>query len=148
MGGNTTAQMLSRIETDVVARSPDITVVEGGGNDVTQGRTSAAIIGDLTSIYNRLAGIGSRIIATTVLPSIYMDQASEQAAITEVNAWIRASYSGWPGAYLCDWNPPMTDGVSEWAPHAGYTSDGVHPNSTGGGVMAGVLRPVLLESVT
>lgn len=146
IGGNTTAQMLARISTDVVAHSPTLTVVEGGGNDVTQGRSAAQIIADLESIYAILSAAGSKIIATTVLPSVYMDAPSEQSVIVAVNAWMRATVPSMPGVWLCDWNPAMTDGVSEWAPHAGYTYDGVHPDAVGGAVMADQLWPVLLSA--
>lgn len=148
ISGNRTDEMLARIGTDVVAHSPDITVVQGGGNDITQGRSSAQVIASLSGIYDALEAAGSRIIATTVLPSVNMDTAGEQTAIGEVNAWVRAHYSDWSGAYLADWNPPMTDGVDEWVPHVGYTSDGVHPDTDGGVVMAGVLSPVLLAAAT
>ncbi len=143
IGGNRTDQMLARINTDVIAYAPQITIVEGGGNDITQGFSAASVISSLDGIYTALAAAGSIIIASTVLPSTNMDTGSEQTAITTVNAWIRANYTTYPNTFLCDWNPPMTDGVSEWAPHAGYTSDGVHPNTTGGAVMAAALAPVL-----
>ncbi len=144
VSGNRTDEMLARLTADVLVYAPDITIVEGGGNDITQGYPASHAISSLDGIYTALAAAGSVIIATTVLPSTNMDTGGEQAAITAVNAWIRANYSSYATAcFLCDWNPPMTDGVDEWVPHAGYTSDGVHPNTVGGAVMATALSPVL-----
>lgn len=145
IGGQRTDQMLARVTSDVIAYRPDITIVNGGGNDITQGRTAQQVIDSLSGIFDALQAAGSLIIATTVLPSTFMDQASEQSAIAAVNDWVRSNYDSWSGAYLADFNEVMSAG-SEWIPVDGATSDGVHPNSVGGSLMAGALTPVLIAA--
>lgn len=139
MGGNQTDQMLARLSADVLALKPDYVVVEGGGNDIANGIASGTVTANLASIYSQITTAGAKIIATPVCPSTSLDLAGEQTTFDTVNAWIRAHYSDYAGAMLCDWDTAIrTGGVYTWK--AGYTDDGVHPNATGRAAMAGVLK--------
>lgn len=140
--------MLARID-DVLAHNPDHCVVQGGGNDIgTHDRTASAIQADLSDIFDALEAAGVGIVATTICPSDYIassvsGSASREATYDTVNAWVRANYSSWTGAVLCDWQPDITDATDGYIWKTGYDTDGVHPSATGKQAMADVLAPVL-----
>lgn len=142
VSGNQTDQMLTRLSTDVLAYHADWVVVEAGGNDIANGISSATITANLAALYSQITAAGSKVIATTVCPSTSFDTAGEQTIYDAVNTWIRAHYSDYAGAVICDWDSAIrTAAAYTWK--AGYTSDGVHPNATGAAAMASVLKTTL-----
>lgn len=143
VGGNTTADMLARIDNDVLAYNPDWVISGGGGNDVTRGRTSTQIIDDLEAIYAEYVAANVAFIAKTITPSIHMDTANEQATIVAVNSWVRSTAVSLGAAAVVDMNAVMREGSSEHDPIDSLVSDGVHQNAAGAQVMADALQTVL-----
>jgi lysophospholipase L1-like esterase len=142
VGGYKTADIIANTLAPAITAAPEWVIVEGGGNDVTNDVSSETTIANLATIYSTLRAAGIGVIASTVLPSVFMNTAPRQAAVVAVNAWIRANASQYD--LLCDWNGAMSDGV-EWDPHDAYFSDGVHPNPTGEAIMGAVLGPVFAQ---
>lgn len=145
--GERTDQMLARLATDVITYSPDWCIVQGGGNDVTQGKTAAQIEASLTSIYAQLLAAGIRVVACTITPTINADTASEKAVLYAVNAWIRSYARANRGIVLCDWFNAIADATTG-NPATGMTSDGVHPSPIGALRMGRVLATALDPFIT
>lgn len=130
VGGNNCAQMLARVAADVIAFSPDVCVVMGGANDISGGRTYAAIIADLEDIYDLLHAAGIHIIATTSVPSTSYSTEEKEQIFRDLATWI-SSYVSAHSGYMtyCDTGSLYADANEQ--PLAGYTHDGVHPTTLG-----------------
>ena len=147
-GDQVTVGMQTRLPSVVsmVNAGRTVVVVEGGGNDLTNGKTAAQVITGLTTIYQALRAAGAIVIATTVLPTTFIDTGSEQTEFAAVNAWIRPHATDTGLAHLiADWTTAMSSG-SEWVPGSGLTVDGVHPSDAGWKVMGPVLAPKLVSA--
>ena len=144
IGGQTTAQMLPRLSSDVLDRNPDLCVVLGGTNDLGQGVPSATTIANLGSMVSDITAGGARVILGTVPPRLNTANAPLTSAQVDyywtVNAWIRGQSSS--SVMIADWSMQLStgDGIT---PNLGYFIDNVHPNPAGQAIMADVLAPLL-----
>lgn len=87
IGGNTTTQMLARIQTDVIAFHPKYCFVLGGTNDIATVGSSTLAIANLTAIYAALKAAGIQVIAATIPPhSIALSSPADWYLF---NKWIR-----------------------------------------------------------
>jgi lysophospholipase L1-like esterase len=70
VGGQTSAQVLARLERDVLDRTPkpDTCIVLAGVNDIQAAAPAAEIIANLSAIYRRLLDAGVQPIALTIYP--------------------------------------------------------------------------------
>jgi lysophospholipase L1-like esterase len=70
VGGNTTADMLARIDRNCLAHRPDLTIVMAGTNDMNSKKyiPLPQYEENMRSIIAKIAGIGSRIILMPILP--------------------------------------------------------------------------------
>ncbi len=70
VGGNTTSQMLARIERDVISRKPSICVVQPGGNDAAHNTSAGNFSTSLRGILTRLqeARIDTRLLTLNCVP--------------------------------------------------------------------------------
>lgn len=147
--GETTSQILARVNADVIALTPRYCVVLGGANDIGGATSAASIIANLASMYSQITAAGIKVVACTITPrfagSAGVALAADRAeALRTVNAWIRDNFSNYAGARLCDWAYAMSaDGTDESAPLAANLTDNVHPNNTGALVMAPYMRAAL-----
>lgn len=142
VGGNQINQMVARLGTDVTPYAPTYCMVEGGGNDVRNGRSAATIEGDFTTLFTNLRAAGIEPIASTVLPNT-TPSAPEQAVYIAVNNWLR-SYCLAQGIALCDWSDAMCTDVDGTVLDSALTGDGVHPNNAGLSVMANAVMTTIL----
>lgn len=146
VGGNTYAQILARIQTDVIAFNPGYCIVQGGGNDVAQGRTAAAIIADLTSIFTLLKAYGIIAIATTILPTTSANDSTKKGVLHTVNNWIRDYARAHPWMILCDWYASVADPATG-DPATNMTYDGItHPSQMGAYTLGTRLAQVLEQA--
>lgn len=138
VGGNSTAQMLARIDTDVIAYAPAWVMIMGGVNDIAAGTSSATILSNLDSILQTVLAAGMYPIISTLPPSTSFDTTAEGTVWTAVNAGIRAFATTYPGVLVVDAGPEYWDSSQPTLalPLSGYTVDGVHPNALGAGTLA------------
>lgn len=140
VGGNTLAQMLARLQGDVIARNPAWCSVMGGINDIAR-LTSDQIISLLREIYRQLRSNGIRIVAHTILP-LATGHASysvaNQQKILAVNTWIRRECLLNRAMRLCDSYRAVVDPLSATGqPKAGYlANDFIHPSARGAKAIA------------
>ncbi len=135
ISGNTVAQMLARLETDVVpyVETGDVVVLQGGINSLVNGATAADTIADMRTICARLAGMGALVSLGTVCPSILRITTSAlNLALADVNRGYRQIALDLPGVYLSDDFAAMLNTSAVLATNiATYSGDDLHPNSLG-----------------
>nr|WP_275444602.1 GDSL-type esterase/lipase family protein [Paenibacillus sp. ACRRX] len=88
VSGNTVAQMLQRIDADVIAHRPGICVILGGTNDINSARPLADITADITAITNKLISNNITPIWCTIPPR--SDNLAHLPTIRKLNTWIYA----------------------------------------------------------
>lgn len=131
IGGETTEQLLARVDTDVLAQAPQFATVLGGTNDVFKGVDAATITTNLSLIYDKLAFTNVGIIAFTVPPILIQDEVKAQT-LRDVNAWMRATVeSNWPNAKLVDWSEALSWDGDEALPNPSFVVDGIHFSEAG-----------------
>ncbi|MET0197982.1 MAG: GDSL-type esterase/lipase family protein [Rhodococcus fascians] len=146
IGGETTDQILARVDNDVLAQAPEFTTVLAGTNDVFKGVDAATITTNLSLIYDKLAFTDVGIIAFTIPPMLMEDEVKAQT-LRDVNAWMRATVeSNWPDAQLVDWSEALSADGDEALPNASYFSDGIHFTEEGADAAGEAAAPTL-ESI-
>lgn len=123
VNGNTTTQMLARIDTDVLAYDPGWVFIGGPTNDTVTGMTSATTIANLTAIYNKLKG--RRVVQLTAGARTEVDTTAERQALAEVNAWIVNAPTQFPHVMVVDTYRLYVDPAASTAA-VDTTIDGVH----------------------
>lgn len=155
IGGNTTSQMLARIQTDVLDYRPAWCAVWGGINDITGGVISAdTTIANLSAIFDALEAAGIGILAyTETFPAASGTlSASQKQAVFKINNWIFAQRSVRDKFYVVDAcaatiSASANPAVMKSAASRDNGSTGVHIGALGGylvGVeLAKVLRTIM-----
>jgi lysophospholipase L1-like esterase len=128
VSGETTAQMLARIQADVIAYKPGIVITGGATNDLGQGVPTATTRANIVAIVDTLRAAGISVVLRTS-PPCNVDGAGRRSATEKHNAWI-AGFADARGIPLLDYYGPVVDETTG-AFAAAYTSDGVHPNAAG-----------------
>jgi len=132
INGNTTEQMVSRFEEDVVAVRPDSCLILGGANDIFRGIPISTTKANLAQLYQKCADAGITPVACTLTPvkpgSLVGDSAQSDApnaSLDTLNAWI-ASYCAANEIAVIDFNA-----VVRANPSAYLQPDGIHPSQAG-----------------
>lgn len=137
VGGNTTAQMLARID-DVIASDASTVVVFGGTNDRGSANLSYQdTVDNLTSIVTRLRLANKVVVFVTPLPrgdSTFTSNRLSGVQLANhlrVRQWI-LTWRGVAGVYVVDtWPNTAVESSATGDITLGYTHDGLHPNTTG-----------------
>ncbi|MEF3310789.1 SGNH/GDSL hydrolase family protein, partial [Paenibacillus sp. GYB004] len=130
IGGNTTTQMLARIDNDVLQYKSDYVHVLGGTNDVLTDTASATTIANLTTIYKRIKDNGSKLVIATVPPSVQCNTDQRLANLNAINKFIRDYAYNNKDVILCDMFSALVDSSGRNI-IAGLSDDGTHPNAAG-----------------
>ncbi|MFC5775158.1 SGNH/GDSL hydrolase family protein [Ectobacillus antri] len=145
ISGNTTTQMLNRIQTDVLAYKPSWCIVEGGVNDVISGNSFSIIRDNLKTIFETLVANNTQVVATTIMPYDAATTAQKNI-LYQVNNWIKEYCWANPHMILCDWSPLVTNPSNgNWV--ADCTSDGTHPSTKGAAILGEKLAKTLSEFI-
>lgn len=122
---NTTAQMLARVQTDVVALAPDWCIVPLTTNDASV-TAQATVKANYAAIIAALEAAGISPICATMTPS---DTAGKLNDTTQLNAWLIewANRRGYPVFDLYGILTDPADGTYTSA----LTYDGTHPTEAG-----------------
>lgn len=133
VGGETTKQMLDRIDA-VIAADADWVFVLGGVNDIVgQSLPVSTPIANLQSIYQRLLSAGKRVVALSTLPVTTSHVAytlQKNQRIARLNAWIKSFCAANAGMVYVDAFSAVVDPASAAsAPLAGYYADTTHPGT-------------------
>lgn len=141
ISGNTTTQMLARIQADVIDKKPAYCIILGGTNDLSALASADTVKENLLKIYNTLIRANITVIACTMTPR---SDASLRFKILEINEFIKSQKSLLKNFVVCDWYEDVTNPATDnW--FSGYSDDGIHPIAPGAQVMGTKLYNVLLN---
>jgi lysophospholipase L1-like esterase len=125
VGGNTTAQMLARFDTDVTSHHPDAVLIWGGTNSVGT-NPDEVVEGELQAIYEKTMSAGITPIACTISPR--RDPArgwpDYNPHIVAINSWIK-EYAAAHGIAVADFYTVTVD-AGDGQLRAEFSYDGVH----------------------
>lgn len=131
IGGQTSSQILARVDSDVISRNPSYCMYLCGMNDGTTDSDTATLKNNISEIYEKLnnAGIYSFILTNTVAPAT---SAKNNQAIN-INSWMKTYFYNKPNVRIIDlfsaWiNPTSTT----FAVKSNVLRDAVHPSNVGG----------------
>ena len=143
ISGQTTGQMLGRMQSDVISLHAAALVVLGGTNDIARGMSLAAIENNLTMIADLAEYHNIKLILASVLPvsdyhkdvnpNYEMTMTRPPATIRTLNTWIQAFCASRKYQYL-DYYSQMVDPAGLMK--SDLADDGLHPNSKGYRMMA------------
>lgn len=135
--GNTTSQMLARLQADVMANSTafDVIVHFGTGNDRLQGMSLEQTIRNLEYLYAALIKRGKVVIAIAETPVIGANvglPAQQTANHFAVHNWYLNVAPSLGVIVVNPWDEMVdpASGTSFW-PKEGMTGDGLHPTPMG-----------------
>jgi acyl-CoA thioesterase-1 len=137
ISGNTTSQSLSRVDTDVLSKRPQIVIIELGANDLFQGISIVTTKNNLQNIINKVNN-GNRKI---YLAKFYTDRVAREMAnnigITnyDTQTLLINQYNNMFNTLASSNNVVLIDDIWNgiWGIHM---SDSIHPNATGYEIMA------------
>jgi lysophospholipase L1-like esterase len=111
------------------AEGADVIVIQGGINDVVQGRSQDLTVADLRAMMRDARGLGLRVAVTDVLPwnNGYPDK---DETIRELNAAI-AETAREEGVKLLQFFATLEDAERPGRMREDWTSDGNHPTVAG-----------------
>lgn len=131
--GDTTADMLARLNSDVFAYKPEVLFILGGTNDLGHNISTSTTIANLKAIIVAAMARGIRITLLTVPPDSYTNMAPEidalNAAITRLGNTYRLM--------VIDVHTPLSQPSGTYWPK--YTSDGLHFSELGAQVVANTI---------
>ncbi|TDN70422.1 GDSL-type esterase/lipase family protein [Paraburkholderia sp. BL10I2N1] len=125
--GNTTAQMLARVQSDVIAYAPDVVLFMGGTNDITSGMTGAA----MASMMNNIEKIILRLLNANIMPVLVTppvrNAAAPESRQVQLFYYLLADYYHLPliDTYRVTVDPATGNYLT------GYSPDGTHPGPAG-----------------
>jgi lysophospholipase L1-like esterase len=150
IGGQTTAQMVLRMMSDVVALRPRVVHIMGGTNDIA-GNTGPMTAGMTTDNIEAMIDIAQRHRIEVLLGSIppaaqfpWAPAIETRRAIASLNKRLER-LARRTGATWVDYHPALDDGSGAMKP--GFADDGVHPTEAGYDAMARVVEPVLRSAL-
>jgi lysophospholipase L1-like esterase len=143
VGGNTTAQMLARFDTDVAPylSQCEMVIMDGGVNDLFDGggTTLATMQANLTAIFTKILAAGKRAVMMIPTGSGY-GTATTLTNLYTLHRWLKKYAREHRGITLFDGNGWFCDPADGW-PVAGYVrpgdavvgnnNRGVHPGFIG-----------------
>lgn len=139
ISGNTTTQMLARVQADVWDYSPDVVLLGGGTNDLSTGMVDSGY----TTCFNNLEAIVVGCLNRGILPIIVTcppkNGAVPESRKAQVFYYLLAKAYGLP---LLDMFQICAD-ASTGQYKTGYSDDGTHPNDTAIAAIAAVFGPAL-----
>jgi lysophospholipase L1-like esterase/streptogramin lyase len=158
IGGQTTAQMLLRFRTDVLALRPAVVVILAGTNDVSgnAGPMSPAAIEDNLADMAELARVhGVRVVLASITPvaddkldrfghPMRRSEGRPLQTLQALNAWI-ADYARKNGHVHLDYWTALAD--AQGAFQVELNGDGLHPNAKGYAVMGPLAERAIAEAL-
>lgn len=119
--GQTTAQILSRVATDVIAWPCGTVIYDGGTNDVKGGVAFATTKANIIATVAQIQAASRRVVMATIAPQIGFN-----AGVTQINTWMHA-YAASKGIPLVDIYALVTDPTTGNF-KSGYSFDTIHPS--------------------
>lgn len=140
IGGNTTAQILARLQADAIEYGPEFVLIGGGTNDQSQGVPEATTRANILAIVAAVREAGMTPMLRTVPPSDvsglgdFDTVEKRRNGIERINLWLTflAATEGIP---LFDIYASLVD-EDNGGFRSGYTADGSHPTAEANAITA------------
>ena len=143
VSGNTSADMLARVDADVISKKPDWVTISCGVNDVWHGPAGVALDPykqNITTIVDKCQAAGIRVLIMTSTPIGEDLPNDNNQKLIPYNDFLRqlAQERHLP---LADQGNAFQAAIRSAGPHVGFvvTKEGVHPNADGNQLMAKTL---------
>ena len=148
ISGQTTAQMLVRMYSDVISLKPAALIILAGTNDIARNTGPATLtqVADSFRAMTELAQAhGIKVILCTVMPvSDYTQRKQTErrppADILKLNAWLK-EYAAGKGVIIADYYAATVD--DKGFLKDGFSGDGLHPNPGGYELVAPVAEAAI-----
>jgi len=142
VGGQTTTQIIARLQASVDVCAKLVLLVSPGINDVKGAIPVATTIANLTAIFDAHIANGSTIVTITCPPSNLIDTTAEKQALFTLNRWLLDESTRRPGLIVVDVNPAVSAPATvAW--RTGYSTDATHPNVVGSHAIADLIAAAL-----
>lgn len=131
--GARSAEILTRLDADVLQYEPDMVFIYAGINDIAGDIDLATIKANLIEMWERVYNAGALPIAFTIGPfdsnySAFDTEVNRRVAGLELNRWMREYAEVEPYLVLIDANQILTDATDATGDFkSGYSSDSLHP---------------------
>jgi lysophospholipase L1-like esterase len=126
-GGETTAQMLARFDTDVTPYTPRVVSILAGTNDIRNDVPLATFQANIAALVAETLAIGAKPILGTITPT---NTSGHQQRVNLWNQWLRR-YAAANGVGMVDYFSLLVNpATGNYAASAG-TADGLHPGEAG-----------------
>jgi len=142
IGGDTTPNLIYRLQDDVLALHPRALVVLIGTNDLGQHTSPAQIAANLAELHRRIRAACPKIPIAWCLVMPRRGDDTYPERIKDLNTRIRALVATDPLITLCDTYTPLAQSDGTSIP-ADFVPDRLHLNPTGYAVWQKALRPIL-----
>ena len=146
VSGETTTQMLTHYEKDVLAADPFCVVIMGGTNDLAQGYSQDQIMANIKTMAEQAAAKKMKVVLCSVTPcnQTYSRLTPKEKGphIVALNKKIK-EYTAEKGFIYCDYYPSLVaaDGYSLKNEYCLY--DYLHPNPDAYTVMEEIIQKIL-----
>lgn len=149
--GDTTSQMLARVNSDVLAYNPGWVFHYGFVNDIQRPANDGSkefadgIIANLHAIYTLARSKGAKLVVLSETPStLAYNTAAKRSQVNYIMNWQREYCVRTPGCYFIDVFSPLLDiNSSVGAGFSGYSYDELHQTGQGNRKMADACFKVL-----
>lgn len=151
VSGDTTSQMLARVDSDVLAYNPGWVFHYGFVNDIQRAANDGSVsfadgvIENLEQIYARSRSLGAKLVVLSETPStLAYNTAAKREQANYIMNWQRQYCARTPGCYFIDVYSPLLDITSATgAGFSGYSYDDLHPTGQGARKIADACFAVL-----
>jgi lysophospholipase L1-like esterase len=135
-GGNTSTDMASRIDTDILAKKPDWVLLCCGANDVWKTPTLAQYEANVTSMVKKCQASHIKVMLLTVTPVVEDLSNSLNIPVANYNTFLR-QFALQNGCVLAETNVPYCDALAKKTIKGNaLTVDGIHMNPAGDFIIA------------
>jgi lysophospholipase L1-like esterase len=144
VGGDTTPNLVYRLQDDVLSLNPKALVVMIGTNDLSEHTTPEQIASNCREILARIRAAYPKIPVAWCLVMPRRGEDNYPELIRDLNRRLAAMAKSDPLVTICDTFTPLAlpDGSSK--PEC-FLSDRLHPNAAGFAAMKQALHPILLS---
>lgn len=131
VSGDTTEEALSRLDSDVISRDPEVVIVFLGGNDILQNVDADDTIQNIRTIVTRIQASGAKVVLVGIYDGFILRK--YETGYRDVAHDL--------GAYYV---PGILRGIIG---NNDLTSDAVHPNNAGHDIIADRIFPIFENAV-
>lgn len=143
VGGEDSAAIAARVGT-VIAKAPDVVLLEMAGNDTNRNIPADTSIGYIKSTVEALVNAGIRVILCTIYPTAGTTNPTHLAAVAKINQWVLEAKSRYELVEVLDTYDTMFDNDTDRVKPL-YTTDTTHPGGLGSWFLGRKLAKMIME---